>query len=247
MEIARTSKGQAAPIIEAAIFTSKFPSVAACGLQLQEGCGGVKFQQSVANEAPFFGLFLLPITYSSHPYTPPPVVDLANSGSQSVVGPSSHTVDALNISAAFPSNQYGFLFVEGGSLEVLKMAMCRRCASNGVHREGGQFGVCKYHARTKCQVCGDASLGEQLCASHAHAAELMRWKAQSQFRMQNDAIKVADDVELRKARLNEAKFLAHQALEVAFHSLLGAVVAVWAHPSQWEKLDEKKEKVLESA
>lgn len=127
------------------------------------------------------------------------------------------------------------------------MAICRRCIANGVQRQGGQFGVCRYHARTKCQVCGEASLGEQLCAAHAHAAEIMRWKAKSQFRMQSDAREAADDVELRRARLGEAKFLAHQAIEVAFHSLLGAVVAVWAEPSQWEKLDEKNEEhALES-
>lgn len=117
------------------------------------------------------------------------------------------------------------------------MAMCRRCVANGVQRQGGNFGVCKYHARTKCRVCGEASLGEEMCAAHAHAAEIMRWKAKSQFRMSEDAITTADEVELRKARLSEAKFMAHQAVEVMFHAFLGTIVA-FGKPNDWEKLNE---------
>lgn len=120
-------------------------------------------------------------------------------------------------------------------LEDTTMALCRKCFINGTKRDGGGIGVCQRHVKTKCQICGGASLGEPMCVAHTHAADLMRWKAKSQFRVVDPKDQV-DDIGLRKERLMESKFLAHQAIDVIFHSLLGTVVTLWGEPQNWTKL-----------
>lgn len=215
--------------------------------------GLTNFRSLAAAKDPFFIRNQLPIRYKFLTTAPPPVEYFSSFFQPEVVHPflpyKKLFPPSLNILAAVPSKLCDALFVKGSLIvtEGTKMAMCRRCITNGVDRDGGQFGVCKSHARTKCQVCGCASLGAQLCAAHEHEAEVMRWKAKSQFRIEDSAIEIADNIELRKARLGEAKFLAHQALEVAFQSLLGAAVAVWTPPDQWEKLKEEHKTTLESA
>lgn len=110
------------------------------------------------------------------------------------------------------------------------MGQCKRCARNGVLREGGSIGVCSQHAKRKCLICGAPSLGEEMCAPHEHQAEIMRWTAKSQFRVldPDDAI---DEMELRHSKLQESKFLAHQSIEIMFRALHGAVQAIWGVPA----------------
>lgn len=111
------------------------------------------------------------------------------------------------------------------------MPMCRRCLKNGRKIDGGEIGVCKQHARTRCHVCGAASLGEELCSAHTHQAELARWMAESQLRVVDPEDEL-DLEEIRHAKLMEAKFMAHKAVEVFFRSMLLAVTAIWGQPTR---------------
>lgn len=63
----------------------------------------------------------------------------------------------------------------------------------------------------------------------------MRWKAEAEFKKSLQSKEIADDMELRSARLQEAKFMAHKAVEVIFHAFLGTVVAIHADRKDWEK------------
>jgi len=110
------------------------------------------------------------------------------------------------------------------------MALCKRCALNGTRRNGGELGICRTHAKTKCQICGAPSLGAQLCMSHAHQEELMRWKRRAQlesFDMEHEF----DLLEIRKEKLQEAKFLAHQSVETFFRAMHQATQAIWGTPA----------------
>ena len=117
------------------------------------------------------------------------------------------------------------------------MALCKRCAKNGREQDGGSIGVCRQHAKTKCLICRAASLGEELCAAHAHQEELARWTAQANLRVIDPAAEM-DLAEIRREKLMQAKFMAHQAVEVFFSGLLGAVQALWG--SNDEETDERK-------
>lgn len=120
--------------------------------------------------------------------------------------------------------------IKSCSLGVNAMALCKRCALNGAHRNGGDLGICKMHAKTKCQVCGAASLGAELCTAHTYQAELARWLAKSQLRV-IDPEDTLDYEEIRREKLMQSKFLAHESVEVLFRALHGALQAIWGHPA----------------
>lgn len=123
--------------------------------------------------------------------------------------------------------------------EATPMAICKRCALNGRNRNGGPLGICKMHARTKCQICGAASLGAELCTAHAHQEELQRWEARSQFRIVDPDAQL-DLAEIRREKLIAAKFLAHQAVEEFFRALLQVMQALYGQPASEPPADEKK-------
>ena len=103
--------------------------------------------------------------------------------------------------------------------------LCKRCAKNAVQRDGGKLGICNRHSKTKCLICDQPSLGEEMCAVHTHQSEIIRWTAKANFRR----LEIADEIDslaIRKEGLQQAKFLAHEAVEVFFRSLLGAMIAM---------------------
>lgn len=108
------------------------------------------------------------------------------------------------------------------------MALCKRCALNGNRTEGGRLGVCKTHSKTRCRSygCETKTLGAELCAAHTHQVEVARWTARAELRVIDPAADF-DLAELRAEKLLHAKFLAHEAVEVFFRSLLGASVALY--------------------
>lgn len=112
--------------------------------------------------------------------------------------------------------------LNGGS-----MALCKRCALNGDRRDGGGLGVCKIHAKSKCRAagCEAKTLGAELCTAHAHELDIARWTARAQLRVLEPGADL-DQAELRREKLNRAKFLAHEAVEVFFRSLLEASQAI---------------------
>lgn len=103
---------------------------------------------------------------------------------------------------------------------------CRPCYKNGRKVDGGELGVCKSHRKRKCSTCPALSLGEEFCASCAGRIELMRWQAKAEFRVVNPTDEL-DDLEIRREKLQQAKFMAHQAIEIMFHSMLSAIKAIW--------------------
>lgn len=109
------------------------------------------------------------------------------------------------------------------------MSICKRCARNGMKREGGDLGVCRQHRTRKCLVCKAPSLGEEMCAAHTHQAELLRWTAKSQFRVIDPDDQI-DETEIRLSKLAEAKFLAHESVEIMFRAWHGAILAMFGKP-----------------
>lgn len=108
------------------------------------------------------------------------------------------------------------------------MALCKRCALNGNQRDGGGLGVCKIHAKSKCRFygCEAKTLGAEFCAAHAHQEELARWRAKAELRV-SDPGDAFDAEGIRREKLQQASFLAHQAVEVFFQSLLEASGALY--------------------
>lgn len=143
------------------------------------------------------------------------------------------TVERSNKNPLFASNIIGG--DEQNPMEVNRMT-CKPCARNGRKVNGGDLGYCANHRRTKCLVCRAPSLGEELCAAHAHAVETRRWIAQSQFRVIDQDSEI-DLAEIRKSKLQEAKFLTHQAVEVLFRAMFNAIEAMYGNP----ETDEEKE------
>lgn len=118
------------------------------------------------------------------------------------------------------------------------MGLCKRCALNGLRRNGGDLGVCKNHAKTKCRICGAPSLGAELCTAHAHQADLARWLAKANLRV-IDPEDTFDMEEIRRERLMQAKFLAHESVEIMFRALHAAIQAIWGQSTMPES--QKKE------
>jgi len=111
--------------------------------------------------------------------------------------------------------------------------LCNQCATNGNRRDGGELGVCKIHAKSKCRFlgCETKTLGPELCAAHAHQAELARWKATAAFKVIDPQAEI-ELAEIRREKLLKAKFLAHQAVEEFFRSLLEVSQALYGAPTQ---------------
>jgi len=111
------------------------------------------------------------------------------------------------------------------------MSLCKRCALNGDRREGGDFGVCKLHAKARCRFfdCKAKTLGHELCAAHTHQAELARWKAKANLRIV-DPEEELDLEEIRHEKLMQAKFHAHEAVEIFFRSIHLTIQAIWGSP-----------------
>lgn len=116
------------------------------------------------------------------------------------------------------------------------MTLCRRCALNGNERDGGDLGVCRIHAKARCRFygCDARTLGEEFCSAHAHQMDVARWKAKAEFRV-IDPNSELDLAELRREKLMRAKFLAHEAVEVFFRSLLEASQGVFGDRSSDEE------------
>lgn len=57
----------------------------------------------------------------------------------------------------------------------------------------------------------------------------MRWKARAEFRVVDTYAEI-DHAEIRKAKLQNAKFLAHESIEIFFQAMHEAVQAIWGHP-----------------
>lgn len=117
--------------------------------------------------------------------------------------------------------------------------LCRRCALNGNERDGGGLGACKTHAKSRCRFfgCETKTLGPELCTTHAHETELARWKARAELRVIEPGADL-DAAEIRKEKLTRAKFLAHEAVEVFFRSLLDVSQALYGQP----EVDDDEEK-----
>ena len=120
------------------------------------------------------------------------------------------------------------LLLNGG-----KLMLCKRCALNGNRRDGGGLGVCKIHSKTRCRFfgCETKTLGEELCAAHTHQVELARWKGKAELRVFDPRAEI-DLAEIRQEKLLNAKFLAHQAVEEFFRSLLHVSQALYGEPTQ---------------
>lgn len=157
---------------------------------------------------------ILPITYTRYVGSSPSPLPL-------VVSNSSPTLSIVNKTF-------------NGGLPML----CRRCARNGDRRYGGTLGVCKIHAKSKCRYfgCKARSLGEELCSAHAHDVDQARWKARAEFRVIDPGTDL-DQIELRKEKLQRAKFLAHESVEVFFQSLLQVSQALYG---DLDENDERK-------
>jgi len=116
---------------------------------------------------------------------------------------------------------------------------CKRCAGNGVRREGGPLGICWKHQQRKCQICGAVSAGEELCITCGKAAEIKRWEAEANLKLidpdHGDLI-----LALRRERLMQAKFHAHRSGEVLFRGLLLSVEALWGDLESENKSEFKK-------
>jgi hypothetical protein len=161
--------------------------------------------------------FLLPITYTEVQGFPSKTLPLVAPAAPAI--PPVVTIKRpIEIVRDFPHDFNARL---SSHPEVLTMTKCRRCAINGNQREGGTLGVCKIHAKSKCRYfgCADRTLGEELCTAHAHQVELARWKARAEFRIIDPASALDSDA-IRREKLSQARFLAHQAVEIFFSSLI---------------------------
>ena len=96
--------------------------------------------------------------------------------------------------------------------------LCKRCASNGEKRDGGPLGACARHSKTKCNICGRPSLGLEQCVECARGVDLLRWRGRSRLQVFHPTRE--EDFEALYERLQEARFLVHEAVEVFFHGLV---------------------------
>jgi hypothetical protein len=119
------------------------------------------------------------------------------------------------------------------------MAFCRKCLSNGMRRDGGDLGVCAQHRKGKCLICRAPSLGHEMCAAHEHEVELRRWAARANLKVMDPA-GAHIDFELRDSLLQEAKFHAHESVEVFFRALHLAIQAIWGRPEVSQDDDQRK-------
>lgn len=104
--------------------------------------------------------------------------------------------------------------------------LCKTCYANRVSRDGGQFGLCWQHKKTKCRLCGELSGGSSLCIPCAHDEDVARWKAESSpifFDSDHEYVQI----QLRKEKLAESKYHIHRATEIVFRALVLVVEAIW--------------------
>lgn len=120
------------------------------------------------------------------------------------------------------------------------MALCRRCLKNGTRREGGSFGVCPEHRKTKCIICGGRSLGEEFCSIHAHEVQLAHWKARAEVRVISREQEL-DGLEIRREKLMESKRYFHEAVEVLFQGAVHLLIAVWSPTTRAAEEIEERE------
>ena len=121
---------------------------------------------------------------------------------------------------------------------------CKQCFINGIQRDGGSIGICVQHKKVRCHTCGNPSGGRQQCAVCAHKEDIARWKNESSPLVFDPDQKYIE-LELRKERLYEAKFLRHRAVEVEFQSYARAMEAMWAEPEKLQKMEPKQEPKIE--
>ncbi len=108
---------------------------------------------------------------------------------------------------------------------------CKPCRRNRVSRDGGSMGLCWEHIRRTCSTCNNYCNGEGHCASCAHASDLVRWTARAELRIW-DTERDEELYQAKKEKLIRSKFLAHEAVEILFQSVLGVVQAIWGRPPE---------------
>jgi hypothetical protein len=195
---------------------------------LRPGENEPKSSEDLGNKLPGSSDLLLPIT--SREIAPFSVDEVTGSLTPSNNAPNSDK-------PATDERLSGFFLARHFTSRGSTMSLCRRCALNGVEVEGGGLGVCSQHAKTKCRYygCEARTLGEELCATHAHVVEIARWTAKAELRVIDPGADTAS-AELRHEKLMHAKFLAHEAVEVFFRSLIEASAGVFGD----RPADEKK-------
>ena len=104
--------------------------------------------------------------------------------------------------------------------------LCKTCFINRVRRDGGDFGLCWQHKKSKCQSCGLRSGGKTLCSPCEHKEDIARWRAESQATYLDDDYDYVV-LQLRQERLHESKFHVYRAVEVFFRAMALMLEALW--------------------
>lgn len=104
--------------------------------------------------------------------------------------------------------------------------LCKQCYRNRIRREGGEFGLCWQHKKTKCRLCGELSAGKLYCVSCEHDSDIARWRAESKpsyFDEDHEFLQA----QLRKEKLSEAKYHVYRAVEIIFRAMVLTMEALW--------------------
>lgn len=105
--------------------------------------------------------------------------------------------------------------------------LCKSCARNRIRRDGGTFGLCWKHKRSKCRLCGKLSAGNIYCSKCEHDGDIERWRQESVNPLAFDEDYEYLQVALRKEKLLEAKYHFHRAVEVGFRAMVLLLESVW--------------------
>ena len=104
--------------------------------------------------------------------------------------------------------------------------LCKPCHINQIRREGGEFGLCWQHKKTRCRICRELSAGKLYCVKCEHGCDVERWKSAAtklHFAEDHEFIQV----QLRKERLWESKRHVHEALEIIFRAMVLTLESIW--------------------
>jgi len=107
--------------------------------------------------------------------------------------------------------------------------LCQTCSFKGVTSDGGRFGVCEDHRRKVCRNagCGKPTIdGRHRCPECENHADVSRWKEESRP-IYFDADHATAELRLRAAKLSDARYHTHRAVEVSFRALVLVLEAFW--------------------
>lgn len=104
--------------------------------------------------------------------------------------------------------------------------LCKPCFANRIRRDGGHFGLCWQHRKTKCRVCRKLSDGKLTCSKCEHTGDLARWKAESRPTHYDEDYQFFH-IQLRRERLWESKRHVHRAVEILFRAMVLTLDALW--------------------